>query len=1159
MKNVILAGTGCAFQVRSMLRLPPPMWFLVLLLCLPAALAADSGDTLAFRQVDSANGLPGDAVYCMAQDRQGYLWLGTFSGLARWDGNSMVTYRPEPGDPESLPSSLVFDIHEDSEGTLWIATDGGGLARYSPINDSFQRYFHQPDEPESLASDRIFSVSDDQAGTIWLGSADAGVLRLNPARGSSRRYGPEDGLAATAVRVMYTDSAGKIWAGTGEGLYRYDRLRDRFTLITGFPGTPAVRAVLEDGDSLLVGTETDGLFRVSPEVAPDSGGQRGSAWQVRRMELGLDSAGLFIRALARDVLGRIWVGTENSGVMVLDADGVVTSLRADSARQDRLGHDAIRAIISDRSGLVWVGTRGSGVFSHNPRAAAIRPWGDTGQQPVLEVRQLLEAADGSVWVASDGDGLWHFDRDGHLLRRYRHDPAQADSLPGDRVICLALAPDGAIWVGTDGYGLARLDPVSGLLLRFAQEAGRPDSLGGMTVWALLFDKSGQLWIGLEGSGLDRMDFFELPGSASAGEGVVLSGAAARFSHFRPQEGCTDSLPGNSVRCMLLDSAGRFWIGLWDGGLVEWDAPAGRVLKRFRPTNEADSLADMSVTALYEDGSRRLWIGTGGSGVERRLEQGGAAGFMHITEADGLVGNDIEGFLEDSAGRVWAVSGRGMSLLDSPSGDIQSWAASDGFQERFTRNALLARRDGSFLVGGPRGLNSFRPEALSHAGAPPVVISNIIAVAGPDPDSRSQAIRRRALRSALSEGRIVLQPRDAALALDFAVLDFVDPDRNRLAVSLRGGPVGTVDLGSPSRAVLGGLAPGEYVLKVTGATAGGVWNREGAELSILVVPPFWRTPAFAAMMVVLALLLMGFIIGLRTRALQARAEELRILSIHMQDAREEERKTAAREVHDELGQLLTAVKMELSWLGRHPPEKTECPDQLKDSLSLVDEAIGSVKAISTRLRPKALDTLSLSEALHWQLEEFHKRSKIDCVANIEPISEEVSQEKATTIFRVFQELLTNVARHAQASQVTVRFAVSDGMMVLAVEDDGRGLPAAAATASSSLGLLGMRERVRHEGGSFGIESPCMPRQNSVQVRQAGQAGQSEKSEPAELARPVGPAGPAGTADPGGGPAVANGSGSSGGSVRAKPGTLVLVSIPLQNRRSGRKKHAQTTDS
>jgi signal transduction histidine kinase/streptogramin lyase len=670
------------------------------------------------------------------------------------------------------------------------------------------------------------------------------------------------------------------------------------------------------------------------------------------------------------------------------------------------------------------------------------------------MRQMLEARDGTIWMATDGGGLYRTAADGRVIARYRHDPRDPVSLPGDRVVCLAEDADGSLWAGTDGAGLARLDPATGRFERFRKVPGDPGSLGGDTVWALLVDDGGTLWVGLEGAGLDRFER-ETRG----------------FSHRQPAPGDTASLGGFSVRALLEDARGRLWVGLWDGGLTLWDRATDRAAGRFKPSDDPGSLADASVTCLFEDSSGSIWVGTGGSGIDRVVEEYGAVRFEHLGAAQGLAGSDIVGALEDGDGNVWIVSGTGLSRLDEADGSIRSWGPADGFQSRFSQSAWLALSDGRFLLGGPEGVDSFRPGDLTHPDAPPpVLIADVSVVAHPDSDQAGSSIRARAFRAALNSGTIILRPEDAALTLDFAVLDYVDPARNRLSVELWGGPAERMDLGSQDRAVLGGLAPGDYELRVSGATAGGVWNREGAVLRIVVKPPFWRTPAFAMALTALVMATAYVMFRTRTAALEKRAEELRTLTLHMQNAREEERKTAAREVHDELGQLLTAAKMDMSWLRSHPPAPDAFSERVGEAIAMVDSAIESVQAISTRLRPKALDTLSLSEALRWQLEDFRRRSKIECRASIDPAPEGIDEESATTMFRVFQEILTNVGRHAEARNVDVSFECADGEMTLRVRDDGRGLPERAADSPQSLGILGMRERVRHAGGSFELESP-----------------------------------------------------------------------------------------
>jgi PAS domain S-box-containing protein len=205
-----------------------------------------------------------------------------------------------------------------------------------------------------------------------------------------------------------------------------------------------------------------------------------------------------------------------------------------------------------------------------------------------------------------------------------------------------------------------------------------------------------------------------------------------------------------------------------------------------------------------------------------------------------------------------------------------------------------------------------------------------------------------------------------------------------------------------------------------------------------------------------------------RRLEASRGQLRRLSAHLQQAREEERVRIAREIHDELGQALVGLKMDVAWLrrslGRPAPGVLS---KLEEMSGLIDETVHSVRRISAELRPSILDDLGLSAALEWQLEEFRARTGIDCVLTSRLGPKTLDPDRATALFRIFQEALTNVARHASASRVTVTIEETEDSLTLAIQDNGRGIRAEELGQPQSFGLLGMRERVHLLEGDIEI--------------------------------------------------------------------------------------------
>ncbi len=216
--------------------------------------------------------------------------------------------------------------------------------------------------------------------------------------------------------------------------------------------------------------------------------------------------------------------------------------------------------------------------------------------------------------------------------------------------------------------------------------------------------------------------------------------------------------------------------------------------------------------------------------------------------------------------------------------------------------------------------------------------------------------------------------------------------------------------------------------------------------------------------------MGIDIARRKQAeeeLAKRAEQMRALASYVESVREDERTRIAREIHDEFGQFLTALKMDLAWVSRRLPSGDEKRERLNQASMLVDENVILVQRIATELRPGLLDDLGLITALDWQAHEFSKHSGLLCEMNLPEQDLKLDTALSTTLFRIFQETLTNVARHAQASRVDVSLQERDQALLLTVRDNGRGITEAQLNDPNSLGLLGLRERVAQWKGELSI--------------------------------------------------------------------------------------------
>jgi PAS domain S-box len=209
--------------------------------------------------------------------------------------------------------------------------------------------------------------------------------------------------------------------------------------------------------------------------------------------------------------------------------------------------------------------------------------------------------------------------------------------------------------------------------------------------------------------------------------------------------------------------------------------------------------------------------------------------------------------------------------------------------------------------------------------------------------------------------------------------------------------------------------------------------------------------------------------LATEELRASRQQLRALASRLQKVREEERTAIAREIHDELGQALTGLKLDISWVSHRVPRNTQVLAQCVSMMERIDQTLTAVRRIATELRPSVLDQLGLEAAIEWQAQEFGTRTGIEVVMESSVQGGPIPDYLCSSAFRILQESLTNVARHAKATQVTIRLAQTELLLTLEVIDNGVGLPPDRLQQTTSLGLIGMRERALACGGSVGITS------------------------------------------------------------------------------------------
>jgi signal transduction histidine kinase/ligand-binding sensor domain-containing protein len=1004
-------------------------------------------------------------VLDILQDRQGFMWFGTENGLARYDGYQFTVYQSDPGDPASLAHDTVYELLEARNGDLWVGT-GSGLDRFDPTAGTFAHH---------LSGWPILALYEDEAGILWVGTP-SGLTHLDPADPEPSAFltgtSSEDPrrLSGGLVLTIVQDRMGEVWLGTAtggfeaaSGLDRFDRSTGNFFHYRHDPADPAslgsgaVWVILEDRQrGLWVGTD-GGLNRLD----------RTSETFTRYQHDPGDASSLAndrVLAILEDSAGRLWIGTAD-GLDRLDrSQDRFLHYRHDRNDPHSLSGDTIRTLYEDRSGVVWIGTE-AGISRYDETASQFVLYSNLLDSPYRlsddTVLAVSESRNGDLWVGTAAGGLNRLDREAGTITVYRHDPDVPASLSSDGVTALYEDHAGNLWVGTDNRWLERFDPQTETFVHVQYLAADEPRI-------ITQDQAGDLWIGTL-NGLYRLDR-----------------ATNAATYYRAT--AEPALSSNRVTTIHELEDGGLLVGTDGGGVNVWD-PVDERFEHYRhsPT-DPDSLAHDSVYTFYEDPNAKvLWIGTW-RGLDRF--DGVSQRISHYTDKDGLPGNVVLSILADSAGMLWLTTNRGLTRFDPRAGTFRTYDARDGLPAgRFVRTAVSQSEAGEIFIGSSDGLVAFYPDRLpENPQPPPVAITTL---------SLFNEVTRRDLSP---DEPVELSYQQNFLSFEFAALDYTAPEKNQYAYKLEGLDADWVQAGTRRRADYPNLRPGDYIFRVKASNNAGIWNEEGVAVPLTITPPPWGTWWFRG---IVLLLLVGAVVGAygwRVRSIEARsrelerqvadrtaelsqanvlleresAERLQVEQALRQSEREkatvDERNRLARELHDSVAQsmygvtLLAEVASQLLSSG----QADQVADYLGELKDTARESLAEMRLLIYELRPPVLEEEGLASALQARLEAVESRAGLETEFHLDG-ELTLGPQVEEALYRIAQEALNNVLKHAQARRVAVSLSQDEQSVTLEIADDGTGFDPIRARRSGGLGLQGMEERAAEIGAHLEIES------------------------------------------------------------------------------------------
>lgn len=896
---------------------------LIVLLGLFGQLIASAQEIYRFEHLDSRDGLSQNTAFSLFCDSKGFLWIGTWNGLNRFDGKEFKVYKSQSTNTNLLTNNRIIQIWEDKQRFIWMKTYDGYYHYFNPRKEVFAtlpEYTGIIDEKNSVAS-CFLQQSDDK---VWIGTTNSGayVLSYNPKTDDYKHLRILDkgvaNLSNNRVRTIFADKQQTVWIATKMGLNKIDASRntlDKTEVQHLYADVAFTAAITETANELWFGTESHGVaiwnktlksFRfISPlknfrrdapvthtlhyggfhfvafagqglwavkgnewtpikshdrtllDIYPDQFGQlwlTGKELGITRMDMETlqsyyyevtSSENKSISDLERqyffeDDKKNLWIGLHGGGLAFYNrATDKFQIYKNNPSDPNSLSSNVVLSITQDNSGQMWLGTglHSGGlekVVMKNPAFGHVIPKPNIESPQDNVTRALFQDSNGVLWVATKGGKIYLF-RPGTtspLLTLNLSNPN--DKQRSTNVYAITQDHLGYVWLGSKGDGIARSNmPVhtnatyTNLTFKWETPTSNDStSFANHNIYSLTEDKSNRLWIGTYGAGI-------FVGTNTNGKPQYLQISSSN-----------SNLSSNQVRHLFIDADQNLWAATTFGInlLKKSDIEKGNYTFQTFLHNPQDlqSLSYNDVVHIYQDSKKRFWFTTFGGGVDM-LEyiDSDQPRFKHHTTNEGLSNDVVFGAVEDKQGKMWFSSENGLTRLDPETGITEMFDVNNGLGfSNFSENTVIRKTNGHLVFGGNSGYITIDPEHLPHNHFESNLEFTNLYLMNKKVDAASP---NSPLTQSIDHTQsLTLKHFQSGFSIDFAALDFQNPQQTQYSYRLNGFDKEWVNTGNLNKATYTNLPPGKYRFEVKWTNRNGQLNKTTKSIEIVILPPWYKT-------------------------------------------------------------------------------------------------------------------------------------------------------------------------------------------------------------------------------------------------------------------------------------------------------------------------------
>lgn len=984
---------------------------------------------LVFDQLHEEQSLSQSSINCILQDSEGYLWIGTWSGLIRYDGYTTTVFHSE-NQPGKLQSNKILTLYEDHSGFLWIGTHMGGLFRYNKNTNTFEKFAHDENDPTSLSNNNVRAIQEDAAGNLWVGTEmginilkkdTPGFLHITTATAPT--------LTQNHISAIHRSANNEMWIGTTYGLNKLQSQGNRYEFKSYLYSKDSINHALHNhiyGIASLPTENGTGIWLTTKEGLKVLINGTLTSYRVPNKP---PSYNLFSSVLVVPGDRPYLVAGSEAGISFFDVAAMQFDETVPTGSDEmNLSHGSITSLYMDRGGVLWVGTKkGINKFdSYTKEFESFEVSQFDKTKSIITGVQI--SATGGYWIATIGGGLYKFDGNSTFIK-YRFATKEENTFT-EFVQNLYSDEKGNIWVGTAGAGVYHFNEhqlTSPEITSFNHYSTQTTPiLSDNFIMSITSDGRDNVLIGTWSGGLYK---------------ILQHGDVIKYQDPR--------LSTAPIVVSYVDRSGTAWVGTRGNGFYSVKENGEELIVEHYKRSETNSINDNFINCIYEDHAGIFWLATDGglSSFDRRLNV-----FENYNIEGGPSNNVIVSILEDNEGKLWLAHWNGLTVID-PSD--QTWMRNYDRNDHimggfFYNNICVKSAEGQLLFAGSEGFNRIdskkivqRPEEF------PLAITQF-ELFGKDVAHGEMVNDRVLLAQPLrNNSEIELKHFENSIAFEFASLDFAAPAKIRYAYMLEGfNDTWSYTTSERRFANYTNLNPGTYTFKVKASGIDGIWQEKYSQFTVVINPPWWKTYWAAVLYVLLgfaALYVFRKFVLLRANLMHdIKLERLQRENLEkLNRAKLDFFTNISHEFRTPLTLILGPLQslLESNELGKHARNHLfRINNNAQRLLRLVNQLLDFRKAESGNLN------LKVSEG---NIVRFAREIKLSFDTLAEQLritfTMEVSAENIKVWFdrdqfeKILFNLLSNAFKHTQeGGRIVLKIVDAGDEVQIIVEDSGRGI-------------------------------------------------------------------------------------------------------------------------